>query len=265
MEKLLILTLLILLLPVVSKGYAVINVYYNGTVIAHLYNESRFNIIGNYMGGLKVIGSQYNFTNDQILLSNGSNVIIEYQASFKGVISVKENYNFSLNIILPSNVTLNYISTQPSKFSTVGNTYNISFNNVNNVLVLYSGQALQPSVKTQPENFEFYLIIVLVIADLILISLLVRFLMSRREKIKGEGDVNPTFVTEVLDERDKLVLDAIKNGATTLSDIIAKSGLPKATAYRRVKKLVGLGYIEEIRDKGKVYYKLKDNEPKAEG
>jgi len=252
-----ILLLFVLLFPFIAKGYALINVYYNGTVVAHIYNESEFTLVGNYAGGLHVIGSKYNFTNDQVYLENGSNVIIYYQTTLKGVVKAQESYNFTLNVLLPSNVSISYLSTQPYSFSAVNDFYNISFRNVNNVLVLYAKSSI--TVKNQTDNTEFYLIVALVIIDVILIGLLLRFLLSKRKinEQKMEEEVTPTLVNEVLDERDKVVLEAIKNGATTLSEIISKTGLPKATAYRRVKKLVGLGYVEEVRERGKVYYKFK--------
>ena len=259
MKNLLILLLLLFaFFPFIAKGYAVINVYYNGTVIAHIYNESEFTLVGNYAGGLHVIGSKYNFTDNQLYLENGSNVTIYYQTTLKGVVKAQESYNFTLNVILPSNVSISYLSTQPYSFTVVNNFYNISFRDVNNVLILYAESSM--AMKNQTSNTEFYLILALVIIDIILIGLLLRFLLSRRKtnEQRAEEDVTPTVVNEVLDERDKMVLEAIKNGAKTLSEIINKTGLPKATAYRRVKKLVGLGYVEEVRERGKVYYKFKE-------
>jgi len=252
-----ILLLFVLLFPFIAKGYAVINVYYNGTVVAHIYNESDFTLVGNYAGGLHVIGSKYNFTGNQVYLENGSNVTIYYQTTLKGVVKAQESYNFTLNVLLPSNVSVSYLSTQPYSFSAVNNFYNISFRDVNNVLILYAESSI--TMKNQTSNKEFYLIVTLVIIDIILIGLLLRFLLSKRKTTEQrvEEDVTPTIVNEVIDERDKIVLEAIKNGATTLSEIISKTGLPKATAYRRVKKLVGLGYVEEVRERGKVYYKFK--------
>jgi len=256
-KNLLILLLFVLLFPFIAKGYAVINVYYNGTVVAHIYNESEFTLVGNYAGGLHVIGSKYNFTGNQVDFENGSNVTIYYQTTLKGVVKAQESYNFTLNVILPSNVSISYLSTQPYSFSAVNNFYNISFRNVDSVLILYAESSA--TVKNQTDNTEFYLIVALVIIDIILIGLLLRFLLGRRKTPgqKMEEEVTPTIVNDVLDERDKVVLEAIKNGATTLSEIISKTGLPKATAYRRVKKLVGLGYVEEVRERGKVYYKFK--------
>ena len=245
----------LILFPFIAKGYAIITVYYNGTVIAHIYNESEFTLIGNYAGGLHVIGSKYNFTNNQVYLENGSNVTIYYQANFKGVIKAQENYNFTLSVILPPSVTITYLSVPPYSFSAVNNFYNISFKNVNNVVILYAESSITTKAQSSITNF---LILALIVADAILVSLLIWLLLGRRKiSLRRREDVTPTIVNEVLDERDKMVLEAIKNGAKTLSEIINKTGLPKATAYRRVKKLVNLGYVEEIRERGKVYYKLK--------
>ncbi|BAB66089.1 helix-turn-helix transcriptional regulator [Sulfurisphaera tokodaii] len=107
---------------------------------------------------------------------------------------------------------------------------------------------------------EHQLIILLLIADIVLISLIVYFFLRRRKearKVESAEEENAELVTDVLDERDKLVLNALKDGSFTLAEIIRKTGLPKATAYRRLKKLVKLGYVEEVRERGKIRYVLK--------
>ena len=246
------------LFPFIAKGYAIITVYYNGTVVAHIYNESKFTLVGDYAEGLRVIGSKYNFTNDQIYLENGSNVTIYYQTTLKGVIKAQENYNFTLNVILSSSMVITYLSTSPYSFSVINNFYNISFKDVNNVVILYAESNV---ITKNSTNISELLILALIIIDLILVSLLVWLFLGRRKiALQRREDVTPTIVNEVLDERDKMVLEAIRNGAKTLSEIINKTGLPKATAYRRVKKLINLGYVEEMRERGKVYYKFKKDE-----
>jgi len=249
-KNFLVFLLLLLVSPIIAKGYAVITVYYNGTVIAHIYNESEFTLIGDYVGGLHVIGSKYNFTGNKVYLENPGNVTIYYQASFKGVIKARESYYFSLNVILPSSITITYLSTPPYSFSAINNFYNISFKDVNNVVILYA-------VTKSKNNTVNFPILVLMVIDVILIGLIVWLLLGKR-KVSVPRKEEVTLVNDVLDERDKMVLDAIKSGAKTLSEIINKTGLPKATAYRRVKKLVSLGYVEEIRERGKVYYKFKE-------
>jgi len=64
-----------------------------------------------------------------------------------------------------------------------------------------------------------------------------------------------------INERDKQVLEAIRAGNKTLSDIVRATGFPKTTAYGRVKKLVKLGLVRELREKGKVVYETNEGGP----
>jgi uncharacterized membrane protein len=81
----------------------------------------------------------------------------------------------------------------------------------------------------------------------------------QEEGVESEPDTEDAVLDDsVLNERDKQVLDAIKSGANSLADIVKVTGLPKTTAYRRVKKLVRLGLVKEVREKGKVRYEVQD-------
>ncbi|TRM78995.1 transcriptional regulator, partial [Sulfolobus sp. B5] len=133
---------------------------------------------------------------------------------------------------------------------------NITFY-TNKVTILYAFSTALIQ-KSNESNIELYLIGGLVGSDAILASLI--FLVLRRNKTREEVDdqsINVDIVPNILDERDTIVLEAIKMGTNTLADIIRQTGLPKSTAYRRVKKLVKLGYIEEVREEGKIRYVLK--------
>ncbi len=81
----------------------------------------------------------------------------------------------------------------------------------------------------------------------------------QEEGVESEPETEEAVLDDsVLNERDKQVLDAIKSGANSLADIVRVTGLPKTTAYRRVKKLVRLGLVKEVREKGKVRYEVQD-------
>lgn len=98
----------------------------------------------------------------------------------------------------------------------------------------------------------------LISSNAVLVSLII-FLLRRGNVRVLKEEESVDFVPEVLDERDTIVLEAIKMGTNTLADIVRQTGLPKSTAYRRVKKLVKLGYIEEIREEGKIRYVVRSD------
>lgn len=62
---------------------------------------------------------------------------------------------------------------------------------------------------------------------------------------------------EGLDERDRAIIQALESGPRTPQELLKELDMSKATFYRRVKRLISLGYIEQIKKDGKVYYKLK--------
>ncbi|QGR18427.1 helix-turn-helix domain-containing protein [Sulfurisphaera ohwakuensis] len=259
MKFLLIIIIILISLALLTKGDSgIINIYYNGTVVAELHNVSEFNLIGDYAGGLKVIGAEYNLSNGHLFLKGNGTIYVYYRATLpKGVIQIQENNNFTISIYLPTNSTITYVTPQPYSFTAINGLYNITFVNVSKVILLYV-EAPLPTQKS--ESTEYQLIILLLIADIVLISLIVYFFFRRRKearKVELEEEENTELVTDVLDERDKLVLNALKDGSSTLAEIIRKTNLPKATAYRRLKKLVKLGYVEEVRERGKIRYVLK--------
>lgn len=77
-------------------------------------------------------------------------------------------------------------------------------------------------------------------------------LIIRRIKAKSEVQI----VGEKLDNRDLLIMEAIKRGYKTLTEISDFTGIPKSTTYRRLKKLTSLGYLQGTREYGRVYYDL---------
>jgi len=134
--------------------------------------------------------------------------------------------------------------------------YNVTFANVNSVILLYT---LSSHVTTAQNELEIPMIIGgLISSDAVLVSLII-FLLRRGNVRVLKEEESVDFVPEVLDERDTIVLEAIKMGTNTLADIVRQTGLPKSTAYRRVKKLVKLGYIEEIREEGKIRYVVRSD------
>ncbi|WP_338599030.1 helix-turn-helix domain-containing protein [Sulfolobus tengchongensis] len=257
---LLLLPLLLALMPIIIHA-STLNIYYNGTVEAEINsNDRQFFLIGYNITDLKVIGARYNITGNTLYLNPiNSTVYIYYKSELsKGVIQVNEPYNLTINLYLPLNSSINYISTQPYSFSTVNGLYNITFVNVSKVTLLYASSHV---ILAQNEFGLPAIIGGLVGSDAVLATLILLLWKRRRKEeveiMKDEEGVD--LVTDKLDERDAIVLEAIKMGTNTLADIVRQTGLPKSTAYRRVKKLVKLGYIEEIREEGKVRYIIKSD------
>lgn len=80
-----------------------------------------------------------------------------------------------------------------------------------------------------------------------------------RRAIKKEEII---IVTNELDEKEEIVLDAIRKGARTLGEVMKMTGFPKASAYRKIKSLIRKGYVKvEIKD-GKRYLYAEDKKSK---
>ena len=87
-------------------------------------------------------------------------------------------------------------------------------------------------------------------------------ILERRAKRKEEEEEVVISSGEELDDKEKAVLEAIKNGAKTLNQVMKATGLPKATAYRKIKSLIKKGLVKvEIEDNKRV---LKAKEEKKE-
>lgn len=67
---------------------------------------------------------------------------------------------------------------------------------------------------------------------------------------------------EVLDERDRAIVEALKSGPMTPQELIKLTDMSKATFYRRIKRLIDMGYVEQIKKEGRVYYRLKEKSGK---
>lgn len=62
---------------------------------------------------------------------------------------------------------------------------------------------------------------------------------------------------EALDDRDRAIISALKSGPMTPQELIELTDMSKATFYRRIKRLISMGYIEQVKKEGKVYYRLR--------
>ncbi|AWR97999.2 helix-turn-helix domain-containing protein [Acidianus sulfidivorans JP7] len=241
-----------LLFPMLSFSFTPsLVVYYNGTVIAHA-NKGEFYLVGKNITNLIILNSKYNISNNTVYLYNYST--IEYNAAFpKGIIKVQEPYNLSITILIPSTSDISYVSPAPTSFVERNGLFNFTFYS-SNVLILYSLPTTY-TTNNNKNNESLNLLVILIIAGLILTNSVLGYVLYLFRKMKSEDKNNKTEIIEsTLNDRDLLVLNAINSGANTLSEIIKVTKLPKTTAYRRLKKLVSLGYIQEVRKDGKIYY-----------
>lgn len=256
LPALLLLFLSALLLPLFHSSTGVINVYYNGTVTAYLYNVSSINLIGTNVKCIKVEGAKY-IVQGNTLIIQGKSAIITYRTTLpKGVIETEQPENLTVNILIPAGSSITYLYPQPSSFTVVGSLYNITFENTSKVTVLYT---YYPQTNLHTSSFfspEFFILLI-VLSDSSLLFFFLYYI--RRNKRTKEEEEKEEEIQIGLDERDKVVLDAIKKsgGTSTLSELVKQTNLPKTTVYRRLKRLVTIGYVEEIREKGKVRYVLK--------
>ncbi|MGC9105104.1 MAG: helix-turn-helix transcriptional regulator [Thermoprotei archaeon] len=274
-----------------GDGSARIAVYYNGTVVADLAGVSQFRLFGSNVTNLNVVGSTYYLRGDTVYIDNATPVRITYKASFSnGVINVSEPYNFTLVLYLPYAYSIVYASPGPTSVGSFGDLYSATFRG-NGVLVSFvegpgsppapSAPSQAPTSPSQNQGLISVLVAGLIAVNAALITialLLIRTLRGRRPAVaqarpeataqtakeaQENGESEPGTEEAVLDEstlndRDWQVLEAIKSGANTLADIVKVTGLPKTTAYRRVKKLVRLGLVKEVRERGKVRYEVQD-------
>lgn len=248
---------LLLVTPLIAHSSSV-TVYYNGTVVATVDNGV-FYLIGSNVTPIKVIGGNY-VMKGNVLYFSSNNVTLIYKANLStGVIKVDEPYNLTVNVLLPVNSIITYISPAPQSFRVSNGLFNFTFYS-SSVIMLYTipttlsttqhneiSQGVNPLVVT-------LLAIGLAVTNSILGYVIYSLRKERRKEKEGEEKEEQPIIQAELNDRDLAVLNAIKAGASTLSEIMKATNLPKTTAYRRVKKLVSLGYVKEIRKDGKIYY-----------
>jgi uncharacterized membrane protein len=259
---------ILLTLPSVLAGKQAVTIYYNGTVVAHLQNVTRFELVGDNITDLRVLGSKYNLSGDSLFFySPGSQITVEYYASFKqGVVRAQEPYNVTYSLIIPNYYEVVYVYPAPTYFVLEGKFFNLTMTGNSLVLVYTSVQK-----QSQNDKGDLALISALVVTDSAFGYLIFRVYMRRRKEATAswsqkteaqpEESEEAELSSDVLNERDVIVLESFKKGAKTLSEAVKATGLPKSTVYRRIKKLVKMGLLAEKREKGKIWYEVT---PKAE-
>ncbi|QKR00449.1 helix-turn-helix domain-containing protein [Metallosphaera tengchongensis] len=236
----LVIFLSISLVPVVSSQ-VYLTEYYNGTVILDFYSP-RFVIVPS---NWTLISSHNISRNGNVLVPTTIPASAEFEVPNQGVINVSEPNVSKVFVILPINSKITYMSPDPVSLIQQGNLINISFDSGNVIVAYYLVD--QGTLLDNP-----YLYTTGVSTGL---SAYLAFLLWRRRPQPEVAAPNE------LDSRDAKILEAIRSGADNLNKISEISLLPRTTVYRRVKKLVALGLVEEVRERGRVRYVVK-GEPK---
>lgn len=160
----------------------------------------------------------------------------------QGVIKFSEPFNSKIIIELPCCAKIEYINTPPLSFNISNGKIFMTFYSGNVTILYYINEQNRNNIIYNP---FLYLGIISTVGSIMIIYKI----MKGRSKIEVQ--------TQEIDERDKKIIEAIKSGADNLTKIAELSSLPRTTVYRRVKKLVSLGIINEIRENGKVRYEIK--------
>ncbi|MFP3294835.1 MAG: winged helix-turn-helix transcriptional regulator [Caldisphaera sp.] len=207
-----------------------------------------------YLNNFQTMPMDFNGT-DLIVLANETGLLnITYlslaSTSKQGIIwtlNISENYY--TKVFLPQNSIP--ININPTPIS-------VYYSSNSPVILMPPGRILiQYSISTQqlvPHKSNNYTYTIALIISIIIVILIILILIKRKndkkEKIQGPE----------LDERDKQILNAIKKlgGIATANQIISETNIPKTPLYRRLSKLVEMGYIEEVVHGKTKSYKLKD-------
>ncbi|AWR93393.1 helix-turn-helix transcriptional regulator [Acidianus brierleyi] len=242
--------ILLLILPIIfslaSSAYNTVNINYNGHVIIYDTQSKELYIPPNARN--LSINVKYVIENNTIILSSIP-ATISYYENFSGVISFSENFTSKIIIILPSYIKLSYISMSPISFKYYNDYFNLTFISKNITILYYvSGYTYTTEVSHNKISIFFIGFLVSLFSTTFLL-----FLLIKRNRVNINFEEN----TNTLDDRDKKIIEAIKNGADNLTRISEMTQLPRTTVYRRVKRLKSLGYLAEIREKGKVKYLVK--------
>lgn len=194
----------------------------------------------------RVISSNVSFSSsgDSIYLSSlPAEVCLSYSG---GSVGLDENFSFSASVFLPENSDIVYMSPEPIGFSAYDGLYNITFYGRNFTLLYYYNDS-----SPRPDLSTFYLG-GMVVTSITTVALLVLLFRNKVRRIEV-SEVSPTE----LDDKDKMIIDKIKEGNYNLTKIAELTGIPRTTVYRRIRRLIKLGYLVEERKDGKVRYVVK--------
>jgi len=87
------------------------------------------------------------------------------------------------------------------------------------------------------------------------------FFRSKKDSHRETGGPGITVAPRTpLDERDRKILEALKEGPKTAGEIMQETGIPKTPLYRRLKRLMEEGLIEVVEEEGARKYRLREGQ-----
>ncbi|AWR98953.1 helix-turn-helix transcriptional regulator [Metallosphaera hakonensis] len=235
-KLMILLVALLLLVPVIgAQVNAVLS--YNGTVILDFQTREWIYVPANWT----LITTQGVTRSGNYISPMYTPAQVQFKVKTQGILSIDEPNVSKVTVLLPLNSRITYMEPVPSSLIQEGNELNITFDTGNVTIAYY---LVDQNVFTENP----YVYSTAVSSG---ITAYLGYLLFRRRP-------SPQLVqSNDLDDRDIKILEAIKSGADNLNKISEVSLLPRTTVYRRVKRLVNMGMIEEIREKGKVRYVAK--------
>lgn len=224
-------------LPCIGEALYIIDYYPNESTYVEIENNT-----------LTIINLESQKINVQIsyltyLAKPEGNV---WNLSFKG--------NYPVKVILPENAIPIYINPEPKTMSKIDERIVIELE-PGNVTITYLFIAKSKTERTSPPPSQPYiptLTMLTVIGGLIAIIIILFFVVrfTKKSKVRRKSIE--------LDEREKHIIKLLKeHGEMSASDLLKLTGIPKASFYRRIRRLITLGYIEQVKKKGRTIYRLK--------
>jgi Sugar-specific transcriptional regulator TrmB. len=229
------------LIPLASAGVRA-TFFYNGTVLFYFPSRGWVEFPENFT--LITPVSDVMRTGQLIAPTNFPGTLT-FVTQSRGVVELQEPNVTETYVLLPLNSRITYLNPTPTSVKEENGYLNLTFA-TGNVTVLYYVVPDQGSLVLNP-----YVYTTLISSS---ISAYMAYRLWRR---RPTPQMTPP---DQLDDRDVKILNAIKSGADSLSKISELSLLPRTTVYRRVKRLVNMGIVQEIRERGKVKYVVRDNE-----
>lgn len=212
-------------------------------------------IIGKFLALVNTSKGTYVSPADSYLeiltLSVPNNVTVTYVtelAELQDGTYVAEFYNpyETLTVVLPSNAVVLEVSTLEHMYKS-GEFYNLVFSE-GRVRIVYTFLESGPK---QGLGTLWAVAGGVSVAGAVAAYMFFRVL---RRRVKRGKEL------EALDERDRAIIEALESGPKTPQELIRATDMSKATFYRRIKRLIDLGYIEQIKKEGKVFYRLKEED-----
>ena len=212
--------------------------------------------VGEVIGFVKVNNSEVvaGVSSDGIMIYSPKHLIIHVNytsliASVEnGVLVVNTSLPFTYEVILRKGLIPVNVSGSIQSFSLVNDEIVIVFNGSGYLELIDVSNASvtttpTESITTPPTQWVF--VVIAILLTLVAIGLLIWKTRSRA-------------LMEYLDDRDKLIINTLRErGDLTASELIKYTGIPRSAIYRRLKRLIKLGYIEQVKLGVKTVYRLK--------